>query len=183
METKTTFKYFDIVEYEKEAVYLSKMHASGWKFTGVTFPGFYHFEACEPAEYVYQLDYNQEGRKNEAEYHQMFADCGWEYLTDFVDYSYFRKPASEMTESEEGIFCDDDSRLEMMKRIFKGRLIPLVIIFCLIIIPNLLRAFIAPSISYDTSVGIVFCVLFVLYLAIFAKFAYGYYKVKEQLSK
>lgn len=26
----------------------------------------------------------------------MFTDCGWEYLQDFVGYSYFRKPKAAM---------------------------------------------------------------------------------------
>ena len=47
----------------------------------------------------------------------MFADCGWEYLQDFAGYSYFRKPVAEM-KGEEAIFCDDASRLEMMRRVF-----------------------------------------------------------------
>jgi len=45
---------------------------------------------------VYQLDYNQEGRSHKEEYIQMFTDCGWEYLQDFVGYSYFRKPKAAM---------------------------------------------------------------------------------------
>mgnify|MGYP000198857379 FL=1 len=86
---------------------------------------------------VYQLDYNSEGLLHKSEYVQMFQDCGWEYVLDYVGYSYFRKPASAM-QGEEAIFCDDDSRLEMMKRIFRGRLVPLLIAFCCLIIPQLI---------------------------------------------
>ncbi|HIW84093.1 MAG TPA: DUF2812 domain-containing protein [Candidatus Dorea gallistercoris] len=67
--------------------------------------GTYYFEKCAPEDVVYQLDYNQEGRRNKEEYVQMFQDRGWEYLQDHVDYSYFRKKVSEMTGPEE-IFCD-----------------------------------------------------------------------------
>ena len=48
------------------------------------------------------------------EYVRMFEDCGWEYLTEFDGYNYFRKPADKMQQKEE-IFCDDISRLDMMK--------------------------------------------------------------------
>ena len=51
------------------------------------------------------------------EYVRMFEDCGWEYLTEFDGYNYFRKPADKMQQEEE-IFCDDISRLDMMNRIF-----------------------------------------------------------------
>lgn len=71
-------------------------------------------------EISYRLDYNQEGVSNKAEYVQMFSDCGWEYLFDFVGYSYFRKTSDEGNMNEE-IFCDDGSRLDMMKRVYKGK--------------------------------------------------------------
>lgn len=55
----------------------------------------------------------------------MFRDCGWEYLQNFVGYSYFRKAASDMDGTEEEIFCDDASRLDMIKRVFSQRMVPL----------------------------------------------------------
>ncbi len=50
---------------------------------------------------IYQLDYNQEEINYKEEYVQIFQDCGWEYLTDFVGYSYFRKDANKMKEEDE----------------------------------------------------------------------------------
>lgn len=110
---KTTFRFFTIMQHEEEAEYLGRMYRDGWKFTGVTFPGFYHFVKSVPEDVVYQLDYNQDGLAHKSEYIQMFADCGWEYLQDFFGYSYFRKPKALM-QGEEEIFCDAESRLEMM---------------------------------------------------------------------
>ena len=119
-ETKKELRWFSIMDYEKEARYLSRMHQKGWKFKRVTMPGIYTFEKCEPEKVIYQLDYNQEGMKNQMEYVKMFEDCGWEYLLEFAGYSYFRKPEAQMSREEE-IFCDDESRLDMMNRIFRGR--------------------------------------------------------------
>lgn len=135
MKTKKEFKYFTIFRYEEEQEYLSDMHRHGWKFTKISGIGTYHFEECEPEDVVYQLDYNQEGRKQKEEYVQMFEDCGWEYLFDFVDYSYFRKPKAEMQGDEE-IFCDEQSRLDMMDRVYKGRLVPLLVLFCALLLPQ-----------------------------------------------
>ena len=45
-ENRTEFRWFSISEYEKEEEYLSKQHGMGWKLTGITFPGFYHFTKC-----------------------------------------------------------------------------------------------------------------------------------------
>jgi hypothetical protein len=65
----------------------------------------------------------------------MFEDCGWKYIQDYVGYSYFRKPASAMNGDEE-IFCDESSRLDMMERVYKGKLIPLLVIFCACLLPQ-----------------------------------------------
>ena len=103
---KTTFRFFTIYQYEQEEKYLTSMHEKGWRMTGVTFPGFYSFEKTEPEHVVYRLDYNKEGLTHKDEYVQMFADCGWEYIQEFVGYSYFRKKITDEDQNEE-IFCDD----------------------------------------------------------------------------
>lgn len=177
-ENKTEFRYFTIMEYEKEQDYLREMHKKGWKFTGVTLPGFYHFAKCEPEDVVYQLDYNQEGLAHKEEYVQMFQDCGWEYLLDFVGYSYFRKPAFELKE-EEGIFCDDASRLEMMKRVFKGRMIPLFTIFGCLVVPQLFSQYSLGGIT--NPLFITYVVLFVIYMAIFISYGLSYRRYKKNI--
>ena len=124
---KTELRIFTIADWEKEERYLQKRHREGWKFRRVNLLGIYHFERCTPEDVVYQLDYNEEGLKHKDEYVQMFQDCGWEYMQDFGGYSYFRKPVSQM-QGEEKIFCDDESRLDMMRRVFAGRYLPILII-------------------------------------------------------
>ena len=125
---KKFFRYFSIFEYEKEEKYLREMHKSGWRFLKVTGLGVYHFEKCIPADVIYQLDYNQDSKEHKDEYLQMFSDCGWEYLQNYAGYSYFRKPAADMNGDEE-IFCDNESKLQMMERVLKGRMTPLLILF------------------------------------------------------
>ena len=125
---KTEIRFFSIPEWKKEEEYLREKHKMGWKFVRVAYPGIYYFEKCTPEDVVYQLDYNQEGIEGKGEYVQMFRDCGWEYLMDYAGYSYFRKPVAEMKQEEE-IFCDNESRLEMIRRVFRGRIIPLIVIF------------------------------------------------------
>lgn len=172
METKQEFRYFTITEYDKEQQYLSKRHGEGWKFTGVTGIGKYHFEQCEPEAVVYQLDYNQEGNINQPEYTQMFEDCGWEYITTYVGYSYFRKPVAEMKEEEE-IFFDDSSKLDMMNRVFKGRMIPMFITFFLYLAWQflILRFFEGP---FFTFVATVLRVMMAFYVIITIHFGIKY---------
>jgi len=135
MDTKKQFKWFTIFEYDKEQDYLREMHKSGWKFVKVKGLGMYHFEKCVPQDVVYQLDYNQEGLAHKEEYLKMFDDCGWEYIQDYAGYSYFRKAVSEDGAAEE-IFCDDESRLNMMQRVLKGRMLPLGGIFFAVLLPQ-----------------------------------------------
>ena len=138
-ETKTTFRFYTIFQWRQEEEYLTKMHCEGWKFRKVTFPGFYSFDKCGPENVSYRLDYNQEGLKQKDEYVRMFEDCGWEHLQDFFGYSYFRKEVSEGLENEE-IFGDEASRLEMMKRVFRGRLLLAVVLFFVLVIPQFLMS-------------------------------------------
>ena len=135
METKKQIRFFTIVEHEKEQEYLRTMHKKGWKLVRVSGLTVYHFEKCVPEDVVYQLDYNKEGLANKEEYVQMFRDCGWEYLQDYVGFSYFRKPASEMN-GEEEIFSNAESKLQMMERVFKGRMIPLLVLFFCVLLPQ-----------------------------------------------
>ncbi|SHJ84825.1 DUF2812 domain-containing protein [Hespellia stercorisuis] len=180
-ETKLEIRFFTITEYEKEQEYLRERHQSGWKFVGYTVPCFYHFVKCEPEDVVYQLDYNKDGAAHKDEYVQMFTDCGWEYLMDVLGYSYFRKPVSEMKEDEE-IFCDDSSRLDMIGRVFKGRMIPLIGIFLCCIVPQMFRVFHLQD-AADRGIFFVFCALLVLYLILFVQFGVQYWRLKKRTER
>jgi len=181
VETKREFRYYTIMEYDKEERYLQKRHSEGWKFVEVTGIGMYHFEQCEPEGVVYQLDYNQEGIADRGEYIQMFADCGWEHVTDYVGYSYFRKPVSEMS-SEEEIFNDDNSKLEMIQRIFKGRMIPLFIVFFL----YLFAQFVLPKAfegAFITAVVVWLRVLLLVYIVVTIHFCVKYLAYRRRVKK
>ena len=179
MKTKKQYKYFSIFNHEKEQDYLREMHKQGWKFIKVNGLGVYHFEECEPQDVVYQLDYNQEGLSHKTEYIQMFSDCGWEYIQDYAGYSYFRKAAAEMNGDEE-IFCDDASRAAMMGRVFKGRLLPLVVLFTLCLLPQFIV-----NLVHLQNYGIAIFIGFVmgLYLGCFAVFGIKYAKYKNKTKK
>ena len=181
MKEKKQLRIFTIAEGEKEEQYLQKRHRERWKFTKVSLPGFYHFEKCTPENVTYQLDYDEEGLKHKDEYVQMFKDCGREYIQDFGGYSYFRKSVSQM-QGEEEIFCDDESRLDMMRRVFAGRYLPILIILMLLILPNLFEQF--QSSDADAPVLLVlFLILLVIYMWAVASFGYRYWKLKKRLRK
>ena len=154
-DTKIEFKYFSIPEWKKEEQYLSTQHKSGWEFVKVS--------GIQKSGYI-----------------QMFNDCGWEYLQNYVGYSYFRKPTSEMNGTEEEIFCDNASRLDMMKRIFVGRMLPLLSIFFLIIIPQIVVKNLFPTYMNDSFL-VIFYAMFVFYLILFIIFGIQFWKYYQSI--
>jgi len=177
MERKKEFKVFTIFEYEKEQDYLRQMHKAGWKFVKVTGLGMYHFEKCIPQDVVYQLDYNKDGLEHKEEYLKMFDDCGWEYLQDFVGYSYFRKPVAENCAAEE-IFCDEESRFQMMQRVMKGRMLPLLVIFFALLLPQ----FVLNLFQYHHyTVAAVIGAVLVIYVSVFTMYFTKYNQYKNHI--
>ena len=174
MKTKKEFRYFSIFNHEKEQEYLQEQHRHGWKFLKVTGFGMYHFEECQPEDVVYQLDYNQEGSAQKEEYIKMFADCGWEYMQEYAGYSYFRKSAKEM-DTEESIFCDDSSRLAMMERVYKGRLVPVLVVFFACLLPQ----FILNLVNGRYVLSAIMGSLLLVYALLFGYCAVHYYRKKN----
>ena len=124
-DRKIKFRYFTIMEWEKEQDFLRQEGLKGWRFTKATLLGIYHFEE---------------------------------------------------------IFCDDESRLEMVKRIFFTRMIPLIAIFFLLVIPNLYTQSSDPS-TTGYVLNWAFWILFVLYLFIFLVLGRQFWKYWKNLSK
>lgn len=181
MSTCKEFKLFNIAQYDEEAAYLRSMHRAGWRLVRVSFPGNYYFEQCEPEDVVYQLDYNQAGPEHRDDYLRLFADCGWEYMFDFYGFSYFRKPAAQI-EGEESIFCDDASRLAMVERIFKGRLLPM-----LLVLPMLLWSTIHLGMDlaspFRTGLFAFMCALIGVYFGVFAWFGSMWLQMKKRMER
>ena len=178
MKTKKEFHYFTIFNHEKEEEYLREQHQHGWKFVRVTGLGMYHFEECEPEDVIYQLDFNEESKTNHASYVQMFSDCGWEYIQEYVGYSYFRKPVADMKDEEE-IFCDESSRLAMLGRVFKRRMLPVFIIFMTCVLPQFFINFANGEYFFAALFG----GIVLIYLYVFVRCGVHYYRKKNGNSK
>ena len=172
---KKEFKYFSIFNHEKEEEYLRNQHKLGYKFVNVTGIGTYHFIECTPEDVVYQLDFNQDATNQKEDYIKMFEDCGWEYIQDYAGYSYFRKSVSKMSENEE-IFSDETSRIEMLERVYKGRLLPLLVIFLACLFPQ----FIINLTSRRYFLAVLFGSLLTIYVSLFSYCAIHYYRKKNK---
>lgn len=173
-----------VPQYKLEEEYLRTMHNQGWKLSHIGFPCFYHFTECTPEDVIYQLDYNLDASRNKEEYIQMFTDLGWEYLFNFAGYSYFKKPVQQMTGGTEEIFCDDESRLEMMKHVLKGRLYPLLIFFFTLILPQLLlQTFLAETGELQKVLAILYLIFFFIYILFFVTFGVHFFSYEKKIRK
>ena len=138
MEKKVVYRISTIADYDKEALYLGEMHAKGWKLKEVSYSNLvvavkYTFEKCQPEQVSYQLDFYPMKKSERASYLQLFKDCGWEHITDFNGFSYFRKLHSGIeSDAEFEIYNDASGKLAVVKRILIIRMIPILLIFLLI---------------------------------------------------
>ena len=135
MEKKIVYRIFTIADYEREALYFREMHAKGWKLRKVSysillFAVKYTFEKCHPEQVSYQLDFYPMKKSERASYLQLFKDCGWEHITNFNGFSYFRKLHSGIeSDAEFEIYNDASGKLAMVKRILTRRMFPILLLF------------------------------------------------------
>ena len=144
MEKEIVYRIFTIADYEREALYFREMHAKGWKLRKVSysillFAVKYTFEKCHPEQVSYRLDFYPMEKSERTSYLQLFKDCGWEHITDFNSFSYFRKAHSEIESNVEfEIYNDAAGKLAMVNRILRLRLVPVLLLLA-IHIPFLLK--------------------------------------------
>ena len=137
MEKKIVYRIFTIADYEREALYFREMHAKGWKLRKVSYSILlfvvkYTFEKCQPEQVSYQLDFYPMEKSERASYLQLFKDCGWEHITDFNSFSYFRKAHSEIESNAEfEIYNDATGKLAMVNRILRLRLVPVLLLLAI----------------------------------------------------
>jgi len=144
MEKKIVYRIFTIADYDREALYLRKMHAEGWKLKEVSYSNLvvavkYTFEKCQSEQMSYQLDFYPMKKSERVSYLQLFKDCGWEHITDFNGFSYFRRLHSGIESDDEfEIYNDAAGKLAMVNRILRLRLVPVLLLLA-IHIPFLLK--------------------------------------------
>ena len=171
MEKKIVYRIFTIADYEREALYFREMHAKGWKLRKVSysillFAVKYTFEKCQPQQVSYQLDFYPMKKSERASYLQLFKDCGWEHITDFNGFSYFRKLHSGIeSDAEFEIYNDAAGKLAMVKRILTRRMLPILLLF-LALLP-VFSKFVSGGSSFSWDMFLIFIIDGVL-LIVFA---------------
>ena len=182
-QIKRTWHFFMLPDYEKEEQYLSQMAAQGWRFVDTN--GFrYTFERTAPEQVAYRIDFSGLNTKDRGDYLTMFRDFGWEYLQDINGFSYFRKSTSGVSSEDLEIFSDNNSRIEMMKRILQRKMLPLLCIFLSVGVPNTFRcidlAMDSRATGFDIALLIAMLSIMLIYLYIFVHCLRGFHRLKQK---
>ena len=184
MEKKVVYRIFTIADYEREALYLRKMHAEGWKLRKVSysillFAVKYTFEKCHPEQVSYQLDFYPMEKSERASYLQLFKDCGWEHITDFNGFSYFRKLHSGIeSDAEFEIYNDVAGKLAMVKRILTRRMFPILLLF-LALLP-VFSKFVTGGSSFSWEVFLIFIIDGVLLIVFAIQISYIFWRLSQK---
>lgn len=181
METRTELRAFFISEYEEEKAYLEERHRQGWRLLRA-WPYVYRFAACEPEEYVYELDFAPMGRSERERYVALCEEYGWEHVQDLTQFSYFRrKGEGTMHEDERGLFSDNESRMGLAQRIFRRRMLPLTALLLLSLPLMVTRVmFGSPLDALDIALYVVYAVLFTWDAYGLLRSARGFARLKEK---
>ena len=175
---KTMIRFFTVADYQEEERWLREQHRKGWRLVKTIPPCVYIFEACQPAEVVYRLDYKN--NTESGEYLQLFRDYGWEYFNSCMGWLYFRRPLLETdTEQDTEIFSDDGSRINTVNHILNTRMLPLLLVFFACLLPTFIRN-INGSMPAATGLTIVLAVLVVIYLYLFVHCGRKLYQLRKQ---
>ena len=184
MEKKIVYRIFTIADYEREALYFREMHAEGWKLKEVTYSNLvvavkYTFEQCQPKQVSYQLDFYPMKKSKRASYLQLFKDCGWEHITDFNGFSYFRKLHSGIeSDAEFEIYNDAAGKLAVVKRILTMRMLPILLLF-LALLP-VFSKFVAGGSSFSWVVFLIFIIDWVLLIVFAIQISYIFWSLFQK---
>ncbi|MFM9295448.1 DUF2812 domain-containing protein [Streptococcus sp. ST14] len=184
MEKKIVYRIFTIADYEREALYFREMHAKGWKLRKVSYSILlfvvkYTFEKCQPEQVSYQLDFYPMKKSERASYLQLFKDCGWEHITDFNGFSYFRKIYSGAeSDAEFEIYNDATGKLAIVKKILTMRMLPILLLFSALL--PIFSKFVTGGSSFRWEVFLIFIIDWVLLIIFAIQISYIFWKLSQK---
>lgn len=172
MKKKRVFRFFTIVDFEKEEEWLGRMHQQGWKFTGYRY-GLFHFEECPPEDVIYRIDFKD--RKLDKEHLQLSTDAGWDYVSTCLNFAYFRKGAVDFLPEDNGqITSDAMSRLDVITQFVRRRMVTALLGFAVFLF------YARRVLEQDLLLSQLFILLLsVVYLCLLIWMGSGYYKLRK----
>lgn len=108
-------KFRLMLDKEKETAWLNELAGQGYALRGF-FAGFYSFEACEPGEYVYQIDITPGMFRVDDDYREFMLETGVEIVCLWGMWVILRKRAAE---GPFELYTDVESSIEHFEKIRK----------------------------------------------------------------
>lgn len=124
-QTKKVVKVIFAWEDEKEEKWLEQEAAKGWHLTSAQ-PYVYNFQKSNPEKVAIRLDFKNTLDKDYQEYLALFRDAGWELVSQFSNWHYFRIKAK--TDEVPEIYNSDRTKAQKYRRLLMA-MIPLFPIF------------------------------------------------------
>ena len=164
MNSKVQFRFFTIVDLDKEEEYLHEMHLKGWKYRMSRF-GFFYFDQCQPDDIIYCI-YDSRFLKKHKHELQDFRNRGWE-LIGAGSCSILRKPASAIL-SEDQVYMSKGLRWEVMR----SRLRSCTATF--------LGGLVVCMSLFKEELSISFFIIFLLYAFLISYLIHGFFRLKRK---
>ena len=179
-ETTMKIRFWTIADFKEEEVWLREMARSGLHLKKMIIPCFYIFEKGAPRDVIYRLDFTNNAEGND--YGRMLSEFGWENCGRCAGWIYWRRDAAELADEREGeLFSDDQSRLELVKKVIQTRMLPLLVIFFCCVLPQFIRALDGEYLWGSGFFLGFFSVMFALYVYLFIHCGGKLRRMKKEL--
>ncbi|MED3622951.1 DUF2812 domain-containing protein [Neobacillus thermocopriae] len=148
-KTKKVFRIFWAWQDHKEEKWLNEMARKGWAL--ISYKYLYTFKKIEPTRYIYKLDYKATSDEDVKEYKMIFEETGWEYVTQYGKWHYFRtlENGNQLTE----IYTENEFQIEAYKNLLRNLTILLISI---LIISGIVLSFYRPAFIIGFSTALYF---------------------------
>jgi|GEM_PF-765712 len=134
--TKTVFKFkpYPVWKSEQELRWLEDLASKGFRLKH-SFNPFYFFEKAEPESVRYCHDFREVRRKDREEFFQLYSDAGWEHVSSWVGWHYFKSKSSSATALDKITSTENNAKFLQ----FVAKLYILGLVLCALLFTYLLN--------------------------------------------
>ena len=119
------FRYYTLSQYHQEEQWLESMAQKGWRIKKAFVPGLYFFDKAEPVKMLYRFDFFA-GHAQRSDAIALYEEYGWKAVFIMNGFVLFAHPDDGQADQE--IFSTEEDRKGMIRRIIKGRMVPVTIL-------------------------------------------------------
>lgn len=126
-------RFFTLGQYPQEQAWLEEEAARGNILQKIKTPCFYWFQQETPQNLVYRYDFVPSGKTQE-DCIDLYEQYGWNYVGQINDFLLFVHSGAAKSRFIPELFSSQESRDEMVQRIIRKRMIPLLVLFVLLLL-------------------------------------------------